>query len=1069
MSQQPTTRRRWWSLPGTVALGLLFSVLPQAHGQEVLRHSFATPGNSKPIQLYADDISTWTDGPRQVFLLKGRVWIEQGVLNLRAPQAVVWVDQQGKKDTGIYQLQLFGENLTLEDGPNGKTAQAAVLQLATRGEIRIKSYASKVAQRASPKDPLYVRALRESSIPVATAATPAKAPQAFPLADKAAPLNAPPKNDPNIQLTQGVAPAPPVVVPVPVDKTPSAPPPQTSPPLQGIGPLAGPPGDGSPKQLTIRSRTSETFSGRNFPQANGETAHVINSGVILTITEPATRKVLLDIEADRLVFWTKGNAQELFGNLRSPQGETTKSLEFYLSGNVEIRNQSKKETEIIRADEVYYDVNRNVAIALRSDLEIRQATLPYPIHFKAEELYQLNAKLFQAKQTEVYSTILPSDPGLKIQVREAQIEERDAIKKSIFGRTILDRKTGQPQEFKEHLFTGRQNVVRLEGVPIFYLPYLKANVEDPLGPLENISLNYNRVFGFQVFTTWDMYELLGVQRPDGHRWTLLVDGLSERGPALGTEYDFSGVELFDIPNNYQGVFKLYGVYDQGQDLLGGDRGVQARVTPAGLFAPVDAPDFRGRAFANFNLQDLPYGFSVQAQVAAISDRNFLEQYFPREFEGGPDQNSYVYVKQQNNIWAWTVLAEAGFHRWWTHTDYLPRVDGHVLGASIFDIFTYNVHGSATYAQLRPAEEPPFAFSPTDREVDTGRFNVFQELSLPLSLGAFKVVPYVAADLAYYTEDLLGDDRGRLYGGAGVRASLPLSRLYPDVHSDIFNLNGIFHKIVLSGNYYAAHSTVSLQELPQIDRLNDQASDQAIRDIRPWQPIFNPANAQFLTNSRLFDPQSYALRRLVDNRIDTLDSIDVLQLGMRQRWQTKRGYPGREHVIDWMTLDLQASLFPHSNRDNFGEHLGILEYDWVWNIGDRTALVSNGWFEPIDNGPRVFNFGTHISRPDRTSFYLGYRHIDPLESRAVIASLTYAFSAKYAITFATNYDFGTEVQSNALMITRMGTDLTISLGLSYDSTVNSFGVQFEVLPNLIPNQRIPTARGVGNNGTALANR
>src|SRR5207302_4044751 len=138
-------------------------------------------------------------------------------------------------------------------------------------------------------------------------------------------------------------------------------------------------------------------------------------------------------------------------------------------------------------EEVYYDVNRNVAIALRADLEIRQPKLLYPIHFKAEELQQLNAKLFLAKQAEVYSTVLPSDPGLKIQVREAQIQEYDTIRKSIFGKTVFDRKTGQPVEYKQHIFTGEQNIIRLEGVPILYFPYLKADVERPLGPLDSIS------------------------------------------------------------------------------------------------------------------------------------------------------------------------------------------------------------------------------------------------------------------------------------------------------------------------------------------------------------------------------------------------------------------------------------------------------------------------------------------------------------------------------------------------------------------------------------------------------
>src|SRR5262249_52996578 len=153
-----------------------------------------------------------------------------------------------------------------------------------------------------------------------------------------------------------------------------------------------------------------------------------------------------------------------------------------------------------------------------------------------------------------------------------------------------------------------------------------------------------------------------------------------------------------------------------------------------------------------------------------------------------------------------------------------------------------------------------------------------------------------------------------------------------------------------------------------DRLNDDATNQALQDIRPFEPQFNPGNGLFLITSPLYDPQVYAIRRLVDNKIDTLDDIQEVQLGIRQRLQTKRGFPGKEHIVDWMTLDVTATVFPAASRDNFGDTLAFLEYDYVWNVGDRTALVSTGWVDPEDHGPRVYTFGAFLDRPDRTSFY-----------------------------------------------------------------------------------------------------
>ena len=383
--------------------------------------------------------------------------------------------------------------------------------------------------------------------------------------------------------------------------------------------------------------------------------------------------------------------------------------------------------------------------------------------------------------------------------------------------------------------------------------------------------------------------------------------------------------------------------------------------------------------------------------------------------------------------------------------------------SFFDLFTYNAHASAGYARLRTTDVPPPPVEITDQTTNTFRFDLMQELSLPFTLGPFRLVPYGKLDLTYYSEDLEGTDRGRIYGGGGLRGSIPFTRLYPDVQSDLLNVNGINHKIVISGNYYIAESDTPFTRLPQLDRLNDDATDQALRDIKPREPALNPAHGLALEFSPVYDPQLYALRRLVDDRIDTLDTIEVLQGDIRQRWQTKRGYPGQQHTVDWMTLDLSASFFPHSNRDNFGENFAFLQYDWTWNVGDRTALVSNGWVDPETDGPRVFNVGAFLNRPDRTSFYVGYRQIDPLQSKAVTGSATYIFSPKYAMTAMVTYDFGVNMELTSLMLTRMGSDLQVSVGITYNSILSTVGATFEIIPNIVPpNKRIPGLAGLSPN-------
>ncbi len=65
------------------------------------------------------------------------------------------------------------------------------------------------------------------------------------------------------------------------------------------------------------------------------------------------------------------------------------------------------------------------------------------------------------------------------------------------------------------------------------------------------------------------------------------------------------------------------------------------------------------------------------------------------------------------------------------------------------------------------------------------------------------------------------------------------------------------------------------------------------------------------------------------------------------------------------------------------------------------------------------------------------------------SITYIFSPKYSVVASTSYDFGTSItQSSSLAFTRAGTDLSVSVGLTYNSIVKNFGVAIELVPNLL---------------------
>ena len=1031
--------------------------------QEPLRSPRTSPADAKPILVDSDEVITWMEDGKRILLLKGHVLVQQGITQARFDAGVLWVDVAGYQRTRVMHVDAYAEgNVLVESGGEPRRGPRATFELNTRGEFRLYSHRSKAVQEVRRDDPLYRRAVGERTPPPAP--PPAEnPPQAQTITDphllqtQFSNQLPPGSGRPSQTQTPGERP---VIPGVPVNPiTPETappprrrqPPPRPAPPVpaQGPAPL---------RQFSIAPRTpSQPYQARIETLPSGEQALVVTGGVILLVRD--VRGVgLIDIEADRLVLWSHGQSPQFFENLRTPRGEHGRELEFYLAGNVEVRQESATthEARTLRASEMYYDVSRNVAVAVSADLEFKQPGLPYPVHMRADEIFQLSETKFEAEHAVVFSSRLPSDPGLTVFVRHATLEEKKVPKRTLFGGVVTDPKTGQPETEPQSLVRGDTVLIRVGPVPVFYLPYIQTDARDPLGPIEDVNVGFNRVFGFRIGTTLDLYDLLGLDPLPGTRWRLDADYLTSRGPALGTNFEYAGNKLFGVPAHYTGLFKAWGLHDTGQDILGGGRGEND-----------EHPNWRGRLFWRQLVRELPYGFSVTSQVSALSDRNFLEQFFKPEFDLDYNQETFTYIKQAQDNWSWTLLAETRLFDWMTQTRWLPRADGYLLGQSFFQTLTYNAWANVGFAQLRPAiggAAPPVF--PTDVRDDTGRFDFWQELSLPFYLGPLRLAPYGVIDLTEYTRDLDHDETGRVYGGGGVRASIPFSRLYPNVESLFFNVNGIYHKVELSANYYLAQTNVPFGRLPQLDRLNDDVTDQALRDITPLQTALNPhfRDGLALATLPLFNPQTYAIRRLVMDRVDTRDDIEVLQLDLRQRWQTKRGYPGQQHIVDWMVLDLSGSYFPAANRDNFGEHFAFLEYNWLWNVGDRTGLASSGWVDPIDFGARVFTIGAFLNRPDRTNFFLGYRQIDPVNSKAVTGSVSYVLSPKYAVTGASTYDFGTSLAlSNSLIVTRMGKDLQVALGVTYNALQNNFGLLVQVLPNLAA-QRGGQIFGVPTTGT-----
>ena len=311
----------------------------------------------------------------------------------------------------------------------------------------------------------------------------------------------------------------------------------------------------------------------------------------------------------------------------------------------------------------------------------------------------------------------------------------------------------------------------------------------------------------------------------------------------------------------------------------------------------------------------------------------------------------------------------------------------------------------------------------------------------------------------------------------------LWKKYPNVSSDILNVHGLNNKISLFVDARAAFSNVRLNSIAVQDDLDDNTYEFVRRYLA--MTSFQGGILPFQ-----YDPRHYILRNMISPITGTTDiqaAINTVQLGIHQRLQTKRGPIGRRRIVDFMTLDATTTYFPDSARDNFGTPWGLTQYNYQWYLGDRTSLVSMGWFEfwklvgsqPLSNnmvngynpnGLNVISSGINLMRPPRSNIYVLYTIIDtgPIKTSALNTSIQYWLSPKWYGTFANSYDFGDGVDLGTMFtFTRIGADYLTTLGLSVDPQRMSYQFAFQITPRMTPAFRMGSNSALNSFDTRFA--
>ncbi len=685
---------------------------------------------------------------------------------------------------------------------------------------------------------------------------------------------------------------------------------------------------------------------------------------------------LLELQADNAVVFTPD---------QQPQGDEEKDgLEdilarssvraIYLSGDVVMTYGQRT----IRADEIYYEFQAWRGIATNVVMRNFDPTKGIPIYIRAARLKQAAENKFEFDD----ATVTTSEfylPQISLNVSKATITDT----------TPSDERQGR---LSKDSFDAELEDVRLKAYDqtIFYWPSLRANLERPDLPIKSVHVGHDSTWGTSLQTQWYLARLLGLQEPEGTESTLMVDYFSERGPGAGVETEYKGEDYF-------GNLLGYIIHDDGEDRLGR---IDARKN-------LDPPrHLRGR-FLWQHRHFLPYNWQLTSEISYLSDQNFLESYNRNEFYTGKEQETHVHLKRIEDNWGLSFLGKVRINDFVNQLEELPTAEFHWTGQSFLDdMLTFYSDSQASRLRQRYSStdtidgpEQFFSFATTRNEID-----------LPLNIDKARVVPFVAGTVAY--EDGLGFFR-ELDGGmdvreydvwsaeAGVRvSSQPFWRIYPDVRSQLWDLNQLRHV------------------------------------IRP-----SLTAVAFTEGDSVFEQR------------------DMLNAGISQRLQTKRGSGDNRRTIDWMRLDVDvtwvnnsddstagadkflwnkpfipsintySSMIPLQDRRSsqvFGPRRNYIGADYIWRLSDTTAVLSDMNYDMQSGVVQQFNVGFSHLRWPNLQYYVGSRYLRRLDngygeygSNALTFAVTYVLDPRYTVVFSQqlDFDYGKTVRSDITLIRR----------------------------------------------------
>lgn len=453
--------------------------------------------------------------------------------------------------------------------------------------------------------------------------------------------------------------------------------------------------------------------------------------------------------------------------------------------------------------------------------------------------------------------------------------------------------------------------IKVGNLPVFYLPVWTRSLKAHRHYWVEVP-GFRSRFGPYLLSSYNY-------RINDHLLaTVDIDAYQKRGFGYGPELSY------DYPKFGKGEARYYHIQD---DKPGFDPSLR----------PI--PDERQRAW--FEHQTLiATNFTLKGAVKYQSDAEVIRDFFESEYRRNVQPATYAELAKQWDNWSLNVLAQPRVNDFFETVERLPDVKLTGLRQQIGSTpFFYESDTSAGYLRRQFAENATNAFA-------AGRADTFHQVVLPHTFfNWLNVTPRVGGRMTYYSEvdglNSVLNERERYVFNTGAEVSTKMSRVWNGAENRFFEINGLRHIFEPSLNYvFVPSPSRAPRELPQFD---------------------------YEIPSRRLLPIDYPDY----NAIDSIDSQNVIRMGLRNKLQTKR----QGQVEDFASWALYSDwrLNPHPGQGSYSDlysDLDLAPFHWL-NLSSelRYSLDNGDWKEAnhyatlIPNNVWSFSVGHRYFRDD----------------------------------------------------------------------------------------------------------